>query len=205
MRRRSWGILVVGFVGCSPSPLPDPRIAARAYAAAAQAGDADAIYGMLSATSRRALTPAQFRGLVSGEKRELAQQSVDISSTDRRVQAMATLRFPDGEEARMEFGAGRFWISAAGALPGAGRTPEETLDALRRVLARRSYAGLLSVLTPSTRAAMEHDFRTLVDGLAEPDSLTLRPAGDTVSVAVPGGHQVTLRREGGLWKVDDFD
>ena len=61
MRRRSWGILVAGIVGCSPSPLPDPRIAARAYAAAAQAGDADAIYGMLSTTSRRALSPAISR------------------------------------------------------------------------------------------------------------------------------------------------
>ena len=32
--------------------------------------------------------------------------------------------------------------ASAGALPGGARTPEEALDQLRRVLARRSYAGV---------------------------------------------------------------
>ena len=84
-------------------------------------------------------------------------------------------------------------------------TPEAALDQLRRVLARRSYAGLLRVLTPRTRAMIEQDLRSLVDGLDKPDTLAVHVAGDSATVIVPGGHHVRLRRDGGVWRVDDFD
>jgi len=29
--------------------------------------------------------------------------------------------------------------------------------------------------------------------------------GDAATVSVPGGHSVKLKREGGVWRVDDFD
>jgi hypothetical protein len=160
---------------------------------------------MLSLPSRQARSLAQVRDIVFSERRELAQQAEQISARDSRVQATARLKYADGEVATLDLYDGRYWVSTAGALPGAGRTPEETLDALRRVLARRSYAGLLRVLSPTTRAAIEHDLRALVDGLADPGALPLRTTEDTATVSVPGGHQVTLRREDGFWKVDDFD
>ncbi|MGH7295028.1 MAG: hypothetical protein ACRELB_08845, partial [Polyangiaceae bacterium] len=79
------------------------------------------------------------------------------------------------------------------------------LEQLRRVLARRSYAGLMRVLSPTTRAAVENDLRTLVDGLGEPGTLPVQTSGDTAVVKVPGGHQVKLKREAGVWRVEDFD
>ncbi|MCL2448413.1 MAG: hypothetical protein FWD17_05650, partial [Polyangiaceae bacterium] len=72
-------------------------------------------------------------------------------------------------------------------------------------LARRSYAGLLRVLSPTTRAAVESNVRALVDGLTESEGLPIQLNGDAALVPVPGGHQVKLRREGGIWRVDDFD
>jgi hypothetical protein len=121
------------------------------------------------------------------------------------VRSQAQLRFEDGEEASLELRGGRFWVTSAGALPGGARTPEEALDQLRRVAARRSYAGLLRVLTPRTRAAIEEDLRSLVEGLERPDTLGVQVKGDTAAVDVPGGHHVRLRREGGIWRVEDFD
>ncbi|MEJ7733417.1 MAG: DUF4159 domain-containing protein [Polyangiaceae bacterium] len=68
------------------------------------------------------------------------------------------MRFPDGEEATLELEKdGVFRISAADALPTGARTPAQALEELRRVQPRRSYAGLMRVLTPSTRAAIEAD------------------------------------------------
>jgi hypothetical protein len=198
-------VLAATAAGCGPARLPDPRAAARAYAEAARRADADAIYRMLSAPSRQARSLAEVRAVVSSERSELADQAEQISGADIRVQATARLRYADGEEATMDLYDGQYWVSAAGSLPGPGRTPEETLDSLRRALARRSYAGLLRVLSPATRAAIERDLRSLVVGLSDPGGLPLRITDDTAIVSVPGGHQVTLRREGGLWKVDDFD
>ena len=79
-----------------------------------------------------------------------------------------------------------FAVTAAGAVPGGGRTPEEALDQLRRVLARRSYAGLMRVLSPATRAAVEQDLRGLVNGLDRPETLPVTLTGDSASITVPG-------------------
>jgi hypothetical protein len=45
----------------------------------------------------------------------------------------------------------------------------------------------------------------MVDGLSEPGTLPVQVNGDAAVVAVPGGHQVKLKREGGVWRVEDFD
>ena len=69
----------------------------------------------------------------------------------------------------------------------------------------RSYAGLMRVLTASTRAAIEQDLRSLVEGLERPETLHVEVSGDSATVGVPGGHSVKLKRDGGVWRVEDFD
>src|SRR5262249_22383899 len=133
------------------------------------------------------------------------EQAEGLAAKEARVEATARLRYEDGEEAALELRTGRFWITGAGAIPGGSRTPEQALDQLRRVLARRSYAGLMRVLTPSTRAAIEQDLRSLVSGLERPETLHVEVTGDAAVVTIPGGHSVKLKREGGVWRVDDFD
>jgi hypothetical protein len=190
---------------CVAGRVPDPRDAADAYAHAAQRGDADGLYTMMTTDSRQARGREQVRALVTDERTELAEQAKGLTGKDVRVEATARLRFADGEEAALDLHDGRYWITAAGALPGGARTPEEALDQLRRVLARRSYAGLLRLLSPATRAAVENDVRALVEGLDEPAALPVQVTGDAAVVSVPGGHRVKLRREGGVWRIDDFD
>ncbi len=197
------GVLVG--VGCAARPLPDPRDAARAYAAAAARGDGAALYAMMSSDSRKARSEAEVKAIVGGEKPELAEQGQELLAPDLRVAATARVRYPDGEEAALELAHGRYWVTAAGALPGGGRTPEEALEQLRRVLARRSYDGLLRVLSAETRAAVENDLRAIVEGLGEPTALPVKIDGDAATVGVPGGHQVKLRRQEGVWRVEDFD
>jgi hypothetical protein len=191
--------------GCASSSVPDPHAAARAYAEAAAHADGDALYAMLSKSSREARSKDAVKKMVADEHDELAQQGKELARDDVRVEATARLRYADGEEAALELHEGRYWVTAAGALPGGARTPEEALEQLRRVLARRSYAGLMRVLSPTTRAAVENDLRTLVDGLGEPGTLPVQANGDTAVVKVPGGHEVKLKRDGGVWRVEDFD
>jgi hypothetical protein len=190
---------------CASSRVPDPHAAAAAYADAAARGDADAIYAMMTAASRQARSRGDLQKMIALERGELADQAKDLSHADVRVEATARLRYADGEEAALELREGRYWVTAAGALPGGARTPEEALEQLRRVLARRSYAGLMRVLSPATRAAVENDLRSLVDGLTDPATLSVQVTGENAVVPVPGGHQVKLKRDGGVWRVDDFD
>jgi hypothetical protein len=195
----------MGAAACASTSVPDPHDAARAYAVAAARGDGDALYAMLSSSSRQARSKDDVKRMVAEERDELATQGKELGRADVRVEATARLRYADGEEAALELREGQYWITASGALPGGARTPEEALGQLRRVLARRSYAGLMRVLSPATRTAIENDVRSLVDGLDEPGTLPVQVNGDTAVVPVPGGHQVKLRREGGVWRVEDFD
>ncbi|HSQ64887.1 MAG TPA: hypothetical protein VLM85_16800 [Polyangiaceae bacterium] len=198
--------LVIGLsVGCASTSIPDPKEATREYAEAAARGDGERIYDMMTSEARKARSRDDVKKMVADEKAELTDQAKAVTAPGTRVQATARLRFDDGEETALELHDGRFWVTAAGALPGGAHTPEAALDQLRRVLARRSYAGLLRVLTPRTRAMIEQDLRGLVDGLDNPDSLAVHVTGDTATVNVPGGHHVRLKREGGVWRADDFD
>jgi len=191
--------------GCAAARLPDPKQTADAFGRAAMKGDAEAIYGMMTESAQKARSREEVRAMVTAAREELAEEGRALSARDARVEATARLRFADGEEAALDLKDGRFYVTSAGALPGGARTPEEALEQLRRVLARRSYAGLMRVLSPATRAAIEQDLRGLVAGLDHPESLPVTVAGETATIAVPGGHHVRLKREGGVWRVDDFD
>ncbi len=191
--------------GCGLGSIPEPKEAALAYADAAKSGDADALYAMLSADGKKALTPEEVKKLVVDQKAELAERAAGVAAPGVRFKTEARLAYGDGEEAALALEDGEFRISAGDALPAAARTPAEALDQLRRVLARRSYAGLVRVLLPRSRAAIEEDLRTLVEGLEQPSGLEIDVTGDVATVEVPGGHFVRLRREGGVWQIEDFD
>ena len=192
-------------LGCARATLPDPRDAVRAYEAAAAKGDARAIHGMLSERSRKSLAVSDVQRILADERAELATQAKAMQDPSAVVRASARVRYADGEDATLDVEEGTFHISSADALPAGARTPNEALEQLRRVLSRRSYAGLMRVLSPSTRSAIESDLRSLVDGLAHPDGLEVQVSGDVASVQIQGGHFVKLRRDGGVWKVEDFD
>ncbi len=202
------GLILAGGAGVACTQvrsIPAPEDVVNAYAAALEKGDADAIYHLMSEESRRALSLAELRVVVKAQKVELAEHAKALKSPQRAVAAHAEIRYDDGEIVGLDLEAGRFKVSAADGLPASARTPEQALSLLRKVLARRSYAGLLRVLSPRTRAAMENELRSLVDGLEEPDSLRIDVVGDSAAVTVPGGHKVLLRRKDGVWHVDDFD
>lgn len=203
--RLTFVLFAVTLAGCFSRSVPDPRSAAEDYAQAASKGDGDAIYDMMTTSAQKSRSREDVKRLVAEQRGELAEQAKSLTAKNARVEAVARLRYEDGEEAQLELKEGHFWITSSGALPGGSRTPEQALDQLRRVLARRSYAGLMRVLSPSTRTAIEQDLRSLVIGLERPETLHVEVAGDGAVVTIPGGHMVKLKREGGVWRVDDFD
>jgi hypothetical protein len=199
-------VIALTALGCGVTRIPDPKDAVASYAEAAARGDADAIYEMMSEKGRRALSRDEVKKIVADEKAELAEQGKAVTAPGVVVKSRARVRFADGEDATLVLDdEGTFRIATADALPAGARSPEQALEQLRRVLARRSYAGLMRVLSPATRSAIESDLRSLVEGLAHPEGLEVQVAGDIATVQIPGGHEVKLRREAGVWHVEDFD
>ena len=197
----------VALAGCArQGAVPDPRGAAEAYAAAAEKGDSEAIWSMLSRRSRATTSKAEVDRSVAGARAELGDQAKSIRAGAGSIVTVARLRFDDGSEAALELKDGRFTVASAGMLPGGGATPEEALAGLRDVLRRRSYPALLRLLNPPLRAAVEAQLRGLIDALADPAAIPI-PAGsgDDVELRLSNGHKVRLHRDQGTWYVENFE
>jgi len=190
---------------CARPAVPDPAPAVRAYAEAARRGDANRIYAMLSERSRRDLRPEDVQRLVAEQKRELSAQAAAVTGPHAALRAGAVVRYPDGETAALDLDNGQFRVGAAEGLPSLSRTPQQALEQLRKALARRSYPALLRALSPAVGSAIESDLRALVEGLTRPEELDVQVTGDTAVVRIEGGHSVRLRREAGVWRVEDFE
>ena len=204
--RLAWiGVALCAASGCSRAAIPDPRAAVREYSAAAERGDADAIYSMLTREAQRTYGRSGTRQLVKSSQKEIAANARALASGRATVQAEATVRYADGEEADLAVEDGHFRISSAQALPAGARTPVQALAELREALARRSYAGLMRVLSRDTRSSLDNDLRSLVEGLDQPETLDVKVSGDRAVVKLVGGHSVKLKREAGVWRIDDFD
>lgn len=201
-------VCVVAFstfaLACGRPALPDPDVAARAYAEAAVHGDADRIYALLNSDSQKSYGRARVHELVGDERAELARQGAALRARDARVEATATLLLDDGSRIELTLEPEGFRVAAADTLPAAAQTPVEALDGLRRALARRSYPALLRVLSAESRGAVETELRALAQALENPATLDVRVQGDRADIDVGGGHQVTLRRESGTWRVEDI-
>lgn len=186
--------------------VPAPKDAAEAYAAAAEKGDSDAIWSMLSTRSKATTSKAEIDQAVKTSRAELVDQAKDLRKSDGAIVAVARLRFEDGSEAALTLEDGKFAVASAGMLPGGGTTPQEALSALRDVLERRSYPAMLRLLSPELRAAVESQLRGLVEALDDPSAIAVPPgSGDDVEIKLSNGHRVRLRREQGTWYVENFE
>ena len=186
--------------------VPDPKEAAEAYANAAEKGDADAIWSMLSTRSKATTSKGEIDQSVKTSRAELADQAKDVRKNDGSIVAVARLRYADGSEAALTLEGGTFAIASAGMLPGGGATAQEALAALRDVLRRRSYPALLRLLSPELRASVEAQLRGLVEALDDPSAIAIPPgSGDDIEIKLSNGHRVRLRREQGTWYVENFE
>ncbi len=200
------GTLAVSQSACTRKvSMPKPEAVLDAYADALARGDVEAVWALMSDESKRAMSKDELKKIISDQKVELSEQSASLAAAERVVKTRARIRYDDGEVVTLDLEEDGFRVAAADALPAAAKTPAQALGQLRRVLARRSYVGMLRVLSPEARAEVEQGLRSLVEGLNEPDALQITLEGDTAKVSVPGGHEVKLRREDGVWRIDDFN
>ncbi len=119
------------------------------------------------------------------------------------------LRWADGTEVTLVLENGVFRIASAGYLPAGGATPEQTaLAGFRDVLKRRSYPGILRLLSPALRAAVEGQLKGLETALDQPDATKMQnPSanGDEVEIKLQNGHRLRLKRIDGKWYIDNFE
>ena len=200
-------LLCVACVGCTnASSIPDPRVAAEAWADAAERGDADALHGMLSKRSRATVSKADVAATVSSAKGELKDQAKDIRDVKDHIAAVAVVRWEDGTEASLVLENGRFRVKSAMLMPGGGATAPEAVAGFRDALRRRSYPALLRMLTPALRATVEAQLKGLEKSIGDPEKLPYpTDSGDEVEIKLENGHKLRLKRVDKTWYIDNFE
>lgn len=163
------------------------------------------MYALLTPEGQRALGPAGTKQLMNESRAEISRTARAVQGDDARVEASAETRFKDGESALLVLEEGRFLVDATSLLPARPRTPGQALSGLRRALSRRSYPALMAALASDSQGAVEADIGALVNGLEHPETLDIQVNGDVAEVQLPTGHLIKLKREGGIWRVLDFD
>lgn len=192
-------------LACVAPQIPDPRLAAQLWSQALEQGDAEAVYGLLSESTQQALGHEGVKRVLERDRKELLAAAASATSVNARVETLARVSYSGERSASLVLEDGRFLISAAAALPAHAASPEDALQELREVLARRSFAGLLRVLTADAGRLLDAQLTSVVEALADPATVELEIDGRRATARLPGGHTVKLEREDGAWRVRDFD
>lgn len=192
-------------LACTPAQLPDPRLAAQRWNEALQRGDADAVYALLSTSAREALGHKGVEQVLARDRKELVAAATSATNANARVETSARVEYSEERIASVVLEDGAFRVAAAAALPARAASPEDALRELREVLARRSFAGLLRVLTADAARSLDAQLASVVEALGDPATVDIEVDGRRATARLPGGHTVKLEREDGAWRVRDFD
>jgi hypothetical protein len=174
------------------------------YAEAIEANDSARLYAMMTQASRQEYGEKGTKQLLTDAQAERKSRAVALRAGPLRVDAEATLRFSDGESARLKLEGGGFWVESTLALPARPATPRAALAVLRTALQRQSYQTLLRVLSEEKRDSVERDRNALLAGLANADAAQVTIQGDKAEAELVSGHKISLIREEGVWKVQSL-
>lgn len=203
--RLSLPVAALVLSACAARPLPDPRAAAQRWVEAVRSGDEATVYALLTEADQRALGREQVSRLLQSEREEALALAQAAVGNNAALETSAEIRLEGDRSARVVLEGGEFHVAAAGALPAGAASPRAALRELRDVLAQRSFAGLLRVLTTGSARSLEGGLQRLVEALSQPSAVELDVEGRRATAQLPGGHTVTLEREDGIWRVKDFD
>jgi hypothetical protein len=198
-------VSLLTLVGCARQPLPDPRVAAVAFAAAVERKDVNAVFDLLDETSKQAVTKAELAELLATASPELQVRVQGFARKDAEVTAEARVQYANGRGGTLSLEQGEFRIRTLDTLPRGARSPAEALAELRGALSRRSYAALVRILSQQSQAELEEHVNSLVQALDNPDSLEVALDGNSATAKTRNGHRVELKQEGGVWTIQDFE
>jgi hypothetical protein len=203
--RHGFVLPTVVCLACASRQVPDPRATVRLWSEALERGDSNTVYALLDESSQQALGREGVTQVLTRDRQELLLAARAAGADNARLETVARVSFEDDRSALLVLEDGQFKLAAAAALPARADTPEDALRELRDVLERRSFAGLLRVLTEDASQTLSGHLEGVVEALGDPGTVQIEVDGRRATARLPGGHTVTMEREDGAWRIRDFD
>jgi len=203
--RSVFALPTVVCLACASRQVPDPRLTVQLWSEALERGDSNAVYALLNESSQQALGREGVAQLLTRDRVELLQVARAARAENARLETVARVSFEEDRNALLVLEDGQFKVAATAALPARADSPEDALRELRDVLERRSFAGLLRVLTQDASQTLRGHLEGVVEALGDPGTVQIEVDGRRATARLPGGHTVTMEREDGAWRIRDFD
>ena len=188
--------------GCTPQGALPPVSHVSQFAQAVEKADAERVHALLDAKSQRLVTVDGVRRMLEDGGEELrawarAASGTDVDISVTSIHPVTTLELVKNDD-------GFSLVSDGFALRG-GSSPVVTLSQLRNALEDRNEVALMLLLSRESLGRLERKLDGLASALQNVVANEVEVSVDRATVRLEAGHRVELRREGGVWKVQDFE
>jgi len=200
-------LICASTLGCgAASRVAHPDATLRSYVEAVESEDYETAYRLLSEEQRARMPVEEFRRLAALNGPELEDQARQLRRhLETPIAVTAELRSRTGETASFALEQGQWTLTEGAAGSNSLQSPRHTVRALRRALQRRSYDGVLDLLSRDAQAIVEDEVERIIEALAEDELFAIEVTGNRARVFYDDDHFIDLVREQGRWVITDLD
>jgi hypothetical protein len=189
---------------CGPKQAENPTNALRKYVAAIRANQPAAAYELLDQKTKKVLSKTEFVNRWKARKVELGRQAKDLEvALEKPPLITAKLTSTSGEQTRLTFKKSRWWIET-GLHLAANRTPKEAVESLLEAAQRRDYLAVKRLMTSRVARAFEQEIEKRIKKVKAAAKRGIKVRGNRAYLRTED-YRLELIREGGQWKIYDFD
>lgn len=205
---------------CAPfqNPGGDPQATLHAYAHALDQGRADEAYGYLSDDARRGMSLEAFRRTVKDDPEGVAEMGRSLERATSPALVTATITSAGGQELHLILEKGQWRVDASSIDLYAQDTPRHAILGFVRAIERQRYDLIMRYVPDAHRAGLDAaKLRAAWEGRDKDEIAQVvaalkhaLPAGAIEETGARaalqyGSGSIQLVREGGLWKIENFD
>lgn len=182
------------------------------YIAAVESNDPKGAYSLLSADVRRKMTFEQFRTMWQKHERERKLQAAALDEARKSrpdLGARAVVGYKDGKEISLSRESSRWHLDRALVGKVVAAKPRDAVRALTTAVQDADFAAFVAILSKRKREALVRMLSSFGTSLAANKEHFIQRIGEQRATMFwedkAGRYRVTLVREDGEWRVDDFD
>jgi hypothetical protein len=204
-------VLALGCGAAGPHVTTPPATAARAWLDAEAHDDPKAAYELLASSVKKQVPFETFRREWQEAKIERKRQGDSLGAALREgVQhgERGKLLLGDGKSTQLVHEVNGWRLEAPLLSLARASTPQEALRLFASALEARSFDGVMRVLTSTRRDGLRQVIDGFVSGLKVHVGESVEVTGDRATLIWSDGRRrwkVTLKKEEGEWRVDDFN